>query len=167
MVVEPNMHVVVRYQLRTTEGTLVDPGEDPIEYVHGYGMLVPGLEIGLAGMKVAEKRTIALEPEDAFGEPDEHLIFAVDAKELPEGAKVGDELTCESPDGDTLDVRVVEIDGDEAVLDANHPLAGMSVVYDVEVMAIRSATDDEIRAAAAEEEEREQLVQLGRKSLKS
>lgn len=163
MIVEPNMHVVVRYQLKTRAGDVVDPGEEPIEYVHGYGMLVPGLEHGLAGMKVQERRTLDLDAAEAFGEVDEELVFAVDPSELPDGAKLGDELTAESPDGDSIDVRVVELGEEQAVLDANHPLAGVAVVYDVEIVSIRAATDQEIKDAAAQEEEREELIQLARK----
>jgi len=163
MRVEANTHVLVKYVLRAN-GEIVDAGETPIEYVHGYRMLVPGLEAALAGMRAGERRTIALDPDEAFGARDEELVFRVDREELPQNANAGDEFVIEP---DAIDVRVVSIDEKEATLDANHPLAGVSVVYDVEILAVRAATDDEIRAAADEEHAREELVQIGRKPLKA
>lgn len=160
MVIEPNAWVTARYVLRTKAGEIIDDGPDPLHYVHGYGTLVPGLEANLLGMRVGEKKTIELEPFEAFGERDEELVFTTGRDELPEGTRVGDELTIEGPDGGQFDVRVRKLDAHTAELDANHPLAGLVVVFDVEALAIRDATESEIRAATGD------LLQIGRKHSK-
>lgn len=171
--VEPNAWVTVRYVLRSAGGEVLDDGTRPLEYVHGYGMVVPGLEARLAGLAPGDARTARLEPQEAFGVRDERLVHEVGRSELPAGAKVGDELVLEKS-GETLNMRIAAIDGEQARLDANHPLAGQEVVYEVEVLAVRPATPDEVRAAAqavADVGEEDQddgagpcgLIHLGRK----
>jgi FKBP-type peptidyl-prolyl cis-trans isomerase SlyD len=155
MEIASNCFVTVRYVLRA--GTeILDDGTEPLEYVHGYGTLVPGLEANLAGLKEGEKRTVELEAFEAFGERDEELVFTVEPDELPEGTNAGDELVIEGPDGGQFEVRVKSLGEHGAVLDANHPLAGLDVVFEVEVIAVRKATDEEIRKAAGA------LIQIGR-----
>jgi FKBP-type peptidyl-prolyl cis-trans isomerase SlyD len=160
MVIEPNAHVTARYVLRTRSGDILDDGAEPLEYVHGYGMLVTGLEAHLAGMAAGEKKTIELEPFEAFGERDEELVFTVDRDEIPKDTNAGDEIVIESDDGGQFEARVIELAAGQAVLDANHPLAGLPVVFEVEVLSIRDATESEIRAATGE------LLQIGRKPTK-
>jgi FKBP-type peptidyl-prolyl cis-trans isomerase SlyD len=164
MPIEPNAWVTARYVLRTKAGEVLDDGSEPLEYVHGYGTLVPGLEANLLDMREGEKKTIELEPFEAFGERDEELVFSVGRDELPEGTNVGDELVIEGPDGGQFEVRVRKLDPEQAELDANHPLAGLVVVFEVEVLAIRDATESEIRAATGDGGEG--IVQLGRKHSK-
>ena len=171
MRVEANAWVTVRYELRTAEGEVLDDGAEPLEYVHGYGMIVPGLEATLAGLSPGDKRTAKLEPEEAFGLHDEELVLVVDPKELPKGVKVGDELVLED-EHEAVPVHVMSIDADEALVDANHPLAGKAVVYDIEVLSVRAATEEEIHGAATALDEQERdaaeegtdLVQIGRKT---
>src|SRR5262249_21535517 len=113
---------------------------------------VPGLELALAGMRVGEEKKVVLQPEEGFGERDEELVLEVDRSELPRPAEVapGDELVAESPEGEEVPLRVVEVKTDSVVVDANHPLAGVPLHYLVKVREIRPATDDEVRAAAEE-----------------
>lgn len=169
MRVEPNTFVTVRYVLRSDKGEVLDAGEEPIEYVHGYGMLVPGLEAALAGRAAGEKQSVTLEPDEAFGPHDEEMVLAVEPSELPKGVKVGDELVLEE-DGEAVPVRVVSVTKDQALVDANHPLAGQRVAYDFEVLSVRAATEAEVLAAAAildelesADEPPEDLVPLRRK----
>jgi FKBP-type peptidyl-prolyl cis-trans isomerase SlyD len=177
-VIEANARVTLTYTLRDEDGNVLDSseheGSGPIEYVHGYGMVVPGLEAALAGMRVGEKKEIKVLPAGAFGDADPELVLEVDRADFPrpDHVRVGDELIAESPDGDEVVMRVVEVKEDAVVVDANHPLAGKTLHYAVEVRDVRAATETEIEEAALAFEEAgygadvpadAQLVQLGRK----
>jgi FKBP-type peptidyl-prolyl cis-trans isomerase SlyD len=159
MRVGPNTHVVADYTLRTEDGTVLDSstgdGGEPLVYVHGYGMIVPGLEKALTGLEVGASREVTVPPEEGYGAADEELVMEVDRSELPRPntVEVGDELTLESEDGEEALVRVVEVSGDSVVLDGNHPLAGMTLCYSIVVREVRPATEDEISQAAAELDE--------------
>lgn len=181
--IQANAFVVLDYVLKDSEGEVVDrsDGEDgePIRYVHGYGMLVPGLEVRLKGLAKGDQRDILVPAAEAFGEHDEELVLEVDRAEFPDPkvVAVGDEFIAESPDGDEAVMHVVEVRDDVVVVDANHPLAGTDLVYSVTVRELRPATSEEIEAAARELEEAEDsahvhgpdcghdpsLVQLGKK----
>lgn len=180
--VEPNSFVVLDYTLRDADDDVLDAsdgdGGEPIAYVHGYGMLVPGLERALAGLHAGDEREVVVPPEEGFGERDEELVLEVDRAEMPrpDAVAVGDELVAESPDGEEAVMRVVEVMPDAVVLDGNHPLAGETLRYSVIVRDVRPATAEEIAEAAAGFEEAARgwdvtdgapgadLVQLGSKN---
>jgi FKBP-type peptidyl-prolyl cis-trans isomerase SlyD len=152
--IEPNTYVTLDYVLHDEAGDVLDDSNaedgEPIEYVHGYGMLVPGLESRLVGLKVGDARKIVVPAEEAFGERDPELVLDVERSEFPEPdqIEIGDEFVAESPDGDEAVMRVVEIKEDSVTCDANHPLAGITLHYDIKVREVRPATEDEIQAAA-------------------
>jgi FKBP-type peptidyl-prolyl cis-trans isomerase SlyD len=154
--VEPNTHVTVDYELRDEDGELIDAssgeGGEPIAYVHGYGMLVPGLEAALTGLTEGDERDIVVPAEAGYGEYDDDLVLEVDRAELPNpsGVAVGDELVAEAPDGGEIELNVIEVRDDHVLVDANHPLAGVTLKYHVHVRAVRKATDSEIEDAASE-----------------
>ena len=156
MRIEPNAHVTLDYTLRDEAGAVLDasdrPGGEPIVYVHGYGMLVPGLEAGLAGLAEGEEREILVVPEEGFGERDEALVMEVDLAGLPEqrGMVAGDELLLDGGDGEEVAMRVLEVRSDAVVVDANHPLAGLTLRYSVKARRVRQSTRAEIEAAAGE-----------------
>jgi FKBP-type peptidyl-prolyl cis-trans isomerase SlyD len=156
LTIQANTHVVIDYELRDEEGDLLDAsqgeGGEPIRYVHGYGMLVPGLEAALSGLKAGDERDVVVPAEAAYGEYDEGLVLQLDRGEFPDPKQVdvGDEFVAESPDGDEIAMNVVEVRDDIVVVDANHPLAGMTLRYHVKVREIRQATDAEIEQAAAD-----------------
>jgi FKBP-type peptidyl-prolyl cis-trans isomerase SlyD len=162
--IQPNTHVTLDYELRDDEGELVDASEadggEPIRYVHGYGMLVPGLEAALVGLRAGDERDVVVAADEGYGEYDEELVLEVERSELPDPTKVnvGDELVAESPDGDEMSLSVVEVRDDVVVLDANHPLAGMTLRYHVTVRDVRRATDAEIENAAASLDEAHEHV---------
>lgn len=181
MVIEPNAFVVLDYTLRDEDGDVIDASDDgregsePISYVHGYGMIVPGLEKALVGLKAGDSKEVVVKPEEGYGDRDEELIVEVDRSEMPRPDKVqvGDEIVAESPEGDEAALRVIDIDGDTVVLDGNHPLAGETLRYSVIIREVRTASDKELQdAAKAFEEARAEaeppdehdhgLVQLGR-----
>jgi FKBP-type peptidyl-prolyl cis-trans isomerase SlyD len=157
--IQPNARAVVEYELSDEDGTVIDAsrleGGGPIEYVHGYGMIVPGLEAALEGMKVGEEKTILVKPEAAFGEHDPELVLEIDRADFPrpKNVKVGDEFVAESPEGDEVTMRVVKVEKDAVVVDANHPLAGRTLRYAVKVLEVRAATAQEIEVAAADFED--------------
>ena len=111
---------------------------EPIEYVHGYGMLVPGLEAALVGLKTGDKRKIIIPAEEGYGERDEELMLEIERAEFPDGVQPGDEFVATSPDGDEVVLHVVEVNEDGVLVDANHPLAGMTLHYEVEVKNVRA-----------------------------
>jgi FKBP-type peptidyl-prolyl cis-trans isomerase SlyD len=155
--IQPNTHVTLEYELRDEDGDLVDASEaegggGPIRYVHGYGMLVPGLEAALAGLRVGEERDVVVPADAGYGEYDEGLVLEVDRGELPDpkAVSVGDELVAESADGDEFTLNVIEVRDDVVVVDGNHPLAGMTLRYHVKVRDVRVATEEEIERAAAD-----------------
>lgn len=157
--IQPNARVVLEYELRDDEGKVLDSsaaeGGEPIVYVHGYGMIVPGLEAAIGGLRVGETKEVAVAPEGGFGEHDDELVLEVDRSDFPRPGEVkaGDELVAESPDGDEAIMRVLEVKEDSVVVDANHPLAGKSLLYKVTVKDVRPASDEEIAAAALAFEE--------------
>jgi FKBP-type peptidyl-prolyl cis-trans isomerase SlyD len=157
--IEPNARVVLDYTLRDSANDVLDAsdadGGEPIVYVHGYGMLVPGLERALVGLGAGDEKVVVVSPDEGFGERDEELVLEIDRSEMPrpDAVEVGDELVAESPDGEEAVMRVVEVKSDAVVLDGNHPLAGETLHYSVIVREVRPATADEIEEAAAEFEE--------------
>ncbi|MBX3208307.1 MAG: peptidylprolyl isomerase [Labilithrix sp.] len=152
--IEPNARVVLEYTLRDADDDVLDASDaedgEPIVYVHGYGMLVPGLEKALAGLAIGDEKDVVISPEEGFGERDEELILEIDRAELPRpsAVAVGDELVAESPDGEEAIMRVIEVKADAVVLDGNHPLAGETLRYSVVVRDVRPATAEEIEEAA-------------------
>ena len=181
--IQGNAFVVLDYILRDADGEVVDrsDGDDgePIRYVHGYGMLVPGLESRLPGLTKGDSKDIPVPAAEAFGEYDDELVLQVERGEFPDPkvVAVGDEFIAESPEGDEAVMHVVEVHEDFVVVDANHPLAGVDLTYSVTVRELREATHEEIESAAREHEDAEdaahvhgpecghdhQLVQLGKK----
>ncbi len=152
--VAPDTYVVLSYELFDEQGEAVDRAtkSDPLSYVHGYAQIVPGLEKGVEGMKAGERRTIRVEPEHAFGEHDDEGVFEVEKAEFPNEAKVapGDEFVAESPDGSQIAMRVVEVLPEGFLVDTNHPLAGQTVRFEVEVTSVRAATEEEIASAQSD-----------------
>jgi len=164
LTIQPNRHVTIDYELRDDDGDVIDGSEgdggEPIHYVHGYGMLVPGLEAALAGMAAGDERDIVVPAEAGYGERDEELVMEVDRADFPrpEAVAVGDEFVAESPDGDQIAMNVLEVKKDTVIVDANHPLAGMTLRYRVKVREVRDATEEEIHAAAHELDEAHEHV---------
>ena len=159
--IEANSFVALECTLRDEAGDPIDGdgGEDDlVEYVHGYGMLVPGLETALLGLGEGDAREIYVPPASGYGERDEELVMEVDRSDFPhpEDVAEGDEFVAESPDGESQAMRVVEVRPDSVIVDANHPLAGMALRYFVKVRLVRPATDEEIEKAARELSEAEE-----------
>ena len=110
----------------------------PMELVLGSGEFFPAVEEALAKMATGEKRSLVIPAEEAFGEFDEEKVFTVPATDLPEDfdAQEGDELILSGEDDEELGVTVVEITADAITFDANHPLAGQNLTFELELVAI-------------------------------
>jgi FKBP-type peptidyl-prolyl cis-trans isomerase SlyD len=160
MRIEPNSFVSLECRLRDEAGRLVegDDSSDRVEYVHGYGMLVPGLEAALSGLEAGDEREIVVPPSAGYGDRDEELLMVVDRSDFPHPDTVaeGDEFFMEFPDGESQAMRVVEVGPDGVTVDANHPLAGMTLRYFVNVRLVRAAAEEEIEKAARELAEAEE-----------
>lgn len=136
--------VSLAYKL-TVDGEVIEeaPNIEPLEYLHGADNIVPGLEQKLAGKQVGDKVSVTLEPEDAYGHYNEENMEVVDRADMPDEIEVGMELLLEDEFGNYFEVTVAEINENDVVLDFNPPLAGKTVTYDAEVVALREADDEE------------------------
>ncbi|MEP7293482.1 MAG: peptidylprolyl isomerase [Chloroflexota bacterium] len=131
----------------TVEGEVLaktDDG-DPMEYLHGAEEILPGLEAALEGKQVGDKFSVTLAPEDAYGDYEDEDVEEIDRADIPNAdeLEVGMPVEVEDEDGFTYTAEVLEINDKVVVLDFNPPLAGKTLTYDVEVLAIREATDEE------------------------
>ena len=141
-----NSVVTLNYTVRDTDGAVIDDGEHPLVYLHGgYDGIFPVLEETLHAKKVGDVLQIKLLPEEAFGDYDEELILVEDAKLFPENIEVGMSFERVSEDGEEeVLYRVTDIADGKVVVDGNHPLAGVALVFDVTVAEVRAATTEEI-----------------------
>ncbi|MDT8347237.1 MAG: peptidylprolyl isomerase [Flavobacteriaceae bacterium] len=125
----------------TTNGQVFDSSleREPLEFTLGQGMLIPGFEKGIIDMKVNEKKTISIPKDEAYGEVREDLFHKVDKQQLPQEIKpeVGMGLVSKNPDGSERQLRVAAVNEDHIVVDANHPLAGQDLTFEVEVIEIK------------------------------
>jgi len=140
--------VSISYTLFDAQGELVEQTEQPIAYLHGgYGNIFPLVEQALQGKAPGDRASVKLEPEDAFGDYDEQLL-RVEARDLfPEVLDIGmqfEGIPGEPVDADTDIFTVTDIADGKVVLDANHPLAGMALVFECKVMEVRAATPEEV-----------------------
>ena len=138
-----NSTVKVHYTGKLADGEVFDTsdGKEPIEFTLGQGQLIPGFEKGLIDMKLNEKKTINMTKDDAYGEVNETLIQEVKKTDLPQDMepKVGMGLVSKSPDGQEINLMVVEVKEETIVIDGNHPLAGRDLVFDLEVVEIAAS----------------------------
>jgi len=147
MRVTKNSVVTLRYQVRDTDGNVIDAGDKPLVYLHGgYDGIFPRLEELIHDKEVGERFTVKLQPDEAFGEYDETLVFVEDRDLFPEGIKPGMafERVSEAGEEDVI-YRITDIADDKVVIDGNHPLAGQALIFEIEIADVRPATDKELR----------------------
>ncbi len=138
--IEKGSKVSIEYTLTIDEGTVVDSsvGKDPLEYEHGAGNIIAGLESALEGLKVGDAKKVVVQAAEGYGEIDTKGYQEVPADKVPEDArKVGSVLQVETEDGQRVSLRVHEIKGDNIVVDFNHPLAGKELTFDVKVINVQ------------------------------
>jgi FKBP-type peptidyl-prolyl cis-trans isomerase SlyD len=142
--VAANKVVSVTYVLRNQRGDIHELRDLPVDYVHGAACASDGYEIlpklaqALEGRRVGERIEVRLEPEDAFGRPDPHLTFTDDVENVPpELCRLGAEFQARNAAGHMLNFVVTRMDNGKLTVDANHPLAGQTVTFEVTVKDIR------------------------------
>jgi FKBP-type peptidyl-prolyl cis-trans isomerase 2/predicted Fe-Mo cluster-binding NifX family protein len=134
---------LVAFRLTDTEGELIDTAED-IRYLHGHGQLLPGLEKALEGLRGGERAKATITPEDGYGVRDESRVIQAPTEEMPPGLDPGSMVRAQLPNGQVMPFTVVSIDGPTTTLDGNHPLAGKTLTFDVEVREVYAATADDL-----------------------
>ena len=135
----------IAYKL-TVDGEVLDEAtaDDPLEYLHGHENIISGLERELTGKRVGDSLTVTLGPDDAYGDYDPDDTQAIAREDLPEEIQVGMELLLEDDAGNFFEASVKKIGAAEVVLDFNPPLAGKTVTYEIAVLDIREADEDEL-----------------------
>lgn len=123
------------------DGTVFDTSRerDPLEFVLGKGMLIPGFEAAVEGREAGDTVTVTIPPEDAYGEVDLELVFTVPRAQVPDHIplEVGTPLQLSNEQGQ-MDVTITEVGKDEVTLDANHPLAGKTLTFEIEIVSVNA-----------------------------
>jgi len=133
--------VKVHYTGKLDSGQVFDTSKDrePLEFKIGEGKLIPGFENGVVGMKLQESKTIKIPFAEAYGEKKQELMIEVQNQQLPEELKpeIGMELVSKSPEGQEQIVKIAEVKEASIVVDANHPLAGEDLTFEIELVEIQ------------------------------
>ncbi len=147
MQVSDKKAVTIHYTLTNQAGDTLDSSRngDPLSYLHGVGALVPGLERELEGKSAGDSIAVTIQPEDGYGHKSDQLIQSVPkaAFHFDGDIEAGMRFQAETDHGIEL-VEVVAVDDDSVTVDANHPLAGQTLNFDVDVVDVRNATAEEI-----------------------
>jgi FKBP-type peptidyl-prolyl cis-trans isomerase SlyD len=147
MIISNDKVVTIDYSLTDEEGELIDSsvGEEPLIYLHGHHGIIPGLEQALAGHRAGDKVEVSIPPEEGYGDWDEDLVEVVAKEDFddPEDLEIGTQFETETDEGARL-ATVIDIEGEEVTVDLNHPLAGMTLNFDVTVLDVRDATAEEL-----------------------
>ena len=126
--------VTVEYTLALPDKTVLETnvGKEPISYTQGNHEIIPGLEKALAGLKAGDKKHVTVTAEEAYGPYDEQKKVTVTKEQVPPEVKVGTKLRAQNG----MEAKVLSIDGNSVVVDTNHPLAGKSLVFDINVLKV-------------------------------
>ncbi|MGR5196389.1 peptidylprolyl isomerase [Vibrio rotiferianus] len=147
MKIEKNVVASLAYKVMLEDGVVVDQStsEAPLDYLHGHNNLITGLEKELEGKVAGDKFSVTVAPDDAYGEHNDALVQRVPADVFQgvDQIEVGMRFLADTDQG-PIPVEVTEVDGEEVVVDGNHMLAGQTLTFEVEVMATREATAEEI-----------------------
>jgi FKBP-type peptidyl-prolyl cis-trans isomerase SlyD len=140
MLIDANKAVSIDYTLTN------DAGGAPLVYLQGAGNIIPGLEKALAGKQAGDELTVSIEPEDAYGEYSAELVSTLN-RSMFEGVdelEVGMQFHASAPDGQMQIVTIRDLDGDDVTVDGNHPLAGQRLTFQVKIVGVRDASQEEI-----------------------
>jgi len=139
--------VNLAYTLTNSEGDVLDQSDhaDPFMYMHGADQIVPGLEAALVGLKAGDKKKVTVEPAEGYGEINDELKLVVKRSQFPADAEIeeGMQFETQTPDGQGVIFTVEIIEEDQVHIDGNHPLAGETLHFDVEVLSVRDVTEEE------------------------
>lgn len=148
MQIAKNKAVSIEYTLTNEQGEVIDSsvGSAPLEYLQGAQNIIVGLENALEGKAKGDELEVSIEPEDAYGEYSPELIATL-SRSMFEGVdtlEVGMQFHASAPDGGMQIVTIRDIDGDDVTVDGNHPLAGQRLHFQVKVINVRPASEEEI-----------------------
>jgi len=142
-----NHVVTMHYTLKDGEGQTIDSsaGAEPLVFIYGLGQIIPGLEKALDGKAKTDKVQVVIPPEEAYGERSDEMIQAVPKTEFQDAdqVSVGMQFQVQTDNG-PIGLTVIEVRENEFILDGNHPLAGITLHFDVEITDIREATEEEL-----------------------
>jgi FKBP-type peptidyl-prolyl cis-trans isomerase SlyD len=148
LLIADGLVVVMNYTLRSDDGEVIDAStsDDPMAYLHGADNIVPGLEQALTGKTVGFSGKVIVEPEDGYGEREDLEPQAVPRAAFPADVKLvaGMQFMAEGPDDTHAPIWIDRVEGDQVFVDSQHPLAGKTLNFDVEVIAVREATENEL-----------------------
>ena len=139
--------VTLNYTLKDDAGNVIDESQDgSFAYLHGANNIIPGLEGALDGKSSGDEVSVTVAPEEGYGARDESRVQQVPREMFPADANIqpGMQFQAEGPQGQVLVVTVTETDGQTVTVDGNHPLAGVNLNFDVKVMDVRDATEEEL-----------------------
>ena len=140
--------VTMNYEVADDQGQLIDRSEEggPLAYIHGNGQLIPGLETALEGRGKGDKVAVHVPPEQGYGERDEEGVQTVARNQFDDSVEIEVGMQFEAQDDDEGHqiVTVVAVDGENITLDTNHPLAGKSLRFEVEILDVRDASAEEL-----------------------
>jgi len=146
--IQANCVVSIHYRLTNEDGEELDTsaGQDPLSYLHGTNSLIPGLESALTGQAAGDKLQVTVQPDDAYGDVNPELVQTVpiSAFDSPENVKAGVQFQAQGPDGQVQLITVQEVTDDGVTINANHPLAGQVLHFDVTIEAVREASAEEV-----------------------
>lgn len=148
MQIEKNKVVSMHYTGKLDDGSVFDSsqGKEPLEFIYGVGMIIPGLEEGIEGLSAGDKKSVENIPsEKAYGQRQDEAMQEVPKDQLPQDVelKEGMQLAAQGPQG-TIPVTLAQIKDDSVVVDFNHPLAGKNLSFEVEIVEVRDATKEEL-----------------------
>ena len=148
MTIQLHRAVSFHYTLTDDKGTELDSSSerDPMTYIHGMGMIIPGLEQALEGQVVGASLNVSIAPEDGYGVVDLQMIEEVprDSFRDVDTIEVGMQFEAQTEKGDTVAVAVTAVSDDTVTVDGNHPLAGKTLNFDVSIEEVRDATEEEL-----------------------
>ena len=147
MTVQKNKVVTIEYTLKDESGDLIESseGQEPLTYIHGIGNIIPGLEASLEGKTAGDTLVVSVPPADAYGEWDQGKIIEVPKAQFSgvEDVQIGMQFGVHSSTGEQI-VTVTKVEEATVTVDANHPLAGKTLKFDVKVVGVREPTPDEL-----------------------
>lgn len=131
----------------TVEGEIIDSsGDQPLEYLHGYHNIIPGLEKELDGLKMGESKDVVVAPQDAYGIYHPEALFDLPRSQFPPNfpVEIGRELRVRAENGQVLNARISHVEVDTVQIDTNHPLAGKELLFRTKISNLRPATSSEL-----------------------
>lgn len=151
MIIEKSHIVSIHYILKGDDGEIIDQSkESPLTYLQGGGQIVPGLEKALEGRKQGDRVSVAVSPQDGYGQSDPAMLTKVSLEQLSgiPNLQIGQQIQADTPQGPIV-FRVSELHEDHAILDANHPMAGKNLHFDIEIVKVRLASEKELKQGQA------------------